>query len=130
MENITIKKVSVHTRRHPKMQYVTTHNGGSKALLRDYNKDMNEYNEPTRVYVNPSNYSIMENFLNRTNRPWKLWKPLVEKELKDAGVQGKVRWSQYAGCKMCPCSPGFVLEDAIRDDGRPIDVYITVDLSA
>lgn len=117
-----IVNVKVHERRRPKVGY--NHRG--RALIREHQADMREHFGPTRVYVRPTTYSVMENLLNRRNRPWKVWKPLVERELRDAGVQGKVRWSQYAGCKMCPCSPGFVLEDAIRLDGTPVDVWITV----
>jgi hypothetical protein len=39
-------------------------------------------------------------------------RPLVSEVLKPIGRNGvKVSWSQYAGCKSCPCSPGFTFDD-------------------
>jgi hypothetical protein len=115
-----IVKVVVHERKLFEPEYKRGRQTRSSRMERS------EFYEPTRVYVEPTTYSVMENLFNRRNRPWKAYKPLVEAELRNAGVQGKVHWSQYAGCKMCPCSPGFVLEDAIKLDETPIDIYITV----
>jgi hypothetical protein len=33
------------------------------------------------------------------------------------------RFSVYAGCS-CPCSPGFVLDDTVRVDYRPVDLFV------
>lgn len=118
-----ITKVQVHERHYPKGSSYP--NGRNKPAPR---QDIREYHEPTRVYVQPSDYSVMEHLVNRRNRPWKAWKPLVQAELADAGYTGRVRWSQYAGCKMCPCSPGFVIDRVLMDEvtHAPIDVWITV----
>jgi len=66
------------------------------------------------VYVSTENYSVLENLLNRRNRPYTEWKPVVEKMLRDDfNVDTnlvKVSWSQKAGCMMCPCSPGFIIK--------------------
>lgn len=34
------------------------------------------------------------------------------------------KFSVRAGCSMCPCSPGFVLDVRITVDGRPVDLWI------
>lgn len=123
-----IAEVKVRERQHPKMRFWQFPNGRSKPLRRDYNSDCAEYDQTTRVYVWPKNENILENLTNRQNRPYKEYKRLVEKELEDAGYECKVRWSQKAGCKMCPCSPGFVLDKTIYgEDNRPVDIHITVE---
>ena len=30
-------------------------------------------------------------------------------------VEVKLSWSKYAGCKMCPCSPGFLVKAQVPD---------------
>lgn len=118
-----ISKVQVHERGRPTSTF--DWKGRNVPPSR---RDIKEFYEETRVYVQPENYSIMENLANRRSRPHNVWKPIVQQELKDAGYEGKIRWSQYAGCKMCPCSPGFILETTMRDDvsNDPIDIWITV----
>jgi hypothetical protein len=72
----------------------------------------------------------LENLGNRTSRPYQDWKPLVIKQLADMGIEySRVRWSQKAGCSMCPCSPGFVVDDARYTDGRRVtglDIWLTL----
>jgi hypothetical protein len=36
----------------------------------------------------------------------------------------EIRFSQKAGCTMCPCSPGFVLDVRYTFDYSPIDLWI------
>lgn len=47
--------------------------------------------------------------------------------LKLAGVPSSttMSWSKHAGCKMCSCSPGFILEG--QDNGR--DIWVTIDIT-
>lgn len=86
-----------------------------EALVKERQKN-------TRVYVDVKDESILENLGNRTSRPYKAWKPLVEAKLKEMGIGfEKIRWSQYAGCS-CPCSPGFVV---VGDRGK--DIWMTVE---
>jgi len=118
---LKIKKVSVHERRF---------NHRDNNTRRSHR----EYFEPTRVYVFPETYTVMENLVNRCNRPHNAWKPIVLKELQDAGFDvARLQWSQNAGCKMCPCSPGFIVhlkdsDRAIKDPctNKPIDIYINL----
>jgi len=42
--------------------------------------------------------------------------------LEAAGINFEsIRFSQKAGCSMCPCSPGWVADDVLRIDGLRID---------
>ena len=78
----------------------------------------------TRIYIFPADESVFENFGNRTNRPHELYAQHVMPTVLDAlGLRADVRftWSVNAGCRMCPCSPGFIIFPA---DSR--DVYVTV----
>jgi hypothetical protein len=65
----------------------------------------------TRVYFFHEGENVIQNFGNRHARPVDVYKsflPEVEK-IVDGGL-GKARWDRYAGCSLCPCSPGFVCE--------------------
>ncbi len=67
-----------------------------------------EYNASPRMYVD-INDTLFENLLNRTRRPYNVYKTLIhETDLHKYIDLGKLQWSQHAGCS-CPCSPGFIL---------------------
>lgn len=69
-----------------------------------------EYNAKPRVYVWPQE-TIIENLMERRNRPVKLFRYLATRALESEGLtRVKLRWSQTAGCS-CGCSPGFILDD-------------------
>lgn len=36
----------------------------------------------------------------------------------------KLSYSIHAGCGMCPCSPGFILDTQVRVDGQPVDLWL------
>jgi hypothetical protein len=120
-----IASIKVNERGYPRPTYIRQPNGSVKLDRRGFNKDHTEYKETTRIYLSYPLESIMDNIINRRSRPWKALKPLIEAELRDAGYTGRVRWSKHAGCKMCPCSPGFVL-DTNLDYSAPVDVWVTV----
>lgn len=66
----------------------------------------------TRVYVWPSNETIVDNLLSRHDRPHRQWrKDVLPEVFSELGLaEGtKARWSQYAGCS-CGCSPAFILD--------------------
>ena len=75
----------------------------------------NEYFQAPRLYVWHEDEGLLGNFFNRTSRPYRQYKqsivPVVN-ELLGQPVDQKARWSQKAGCAMCPCSPGFILDHA------------------
>lgn len=117
IDGVTVLQVQVNDRRMPKKMR-------GQLVASVGRADMNEYYETTRVYVSPKNESLMDQIQSRRQKPSVTFKKLVIAELREAGYNGKVRYSRYAGCKMCPCSPGFVLESSLGD--APCDVWLTV----
>lgn len=94
----------------------------------------------TRIYVTAKDWNLMDDFLDRINTGGKQALELHRMIRKDGSlarllasldITGKARWSRYAGCSSCPCSPGFVIEDI---DGVPGDkgreIWVTVSPSA
>lgn len=77
-----------------------------------------EYRAYARIYVHPAGETILENLVERRNRPTALYRELMPEILRRAGLPAdtKVTWSQHAGCSMCPCSPGFIVKDHSRFD--------------
>ncbi len=91
------------------------------------------------LFVFPKSETGVEQFIYRATRPVKLFRELLPEIFKKLGLPAdtKARWSNKAGCSMCPCSPGFVLShfarhdfyasvtaddpDAVKHDGGPID---------
>ena len=109
---------------------------GSLASVKLYNDEKPYYlsyrRRKTRVYVWPQNESILENLMNRHERPYTLYRKEIMPNVVSALdlPYAKWRWSQYAGCG-CPCSPGFIIqtEDGypVSYDGRLVDnISITV----
>ena len=55
----------------------------------------------------------MENLENRTRRPHTILRKGVVamfKKLELPIAKSDLKWSQSAGCRVCPCSPGFILQ--------------------
>jgi len=72
-----------------------------KARQESYSDRKREpYKYRNKMYIWPEGETIMENLMNRRDRPHTFYKkeiiPLV------------MKWRQHCGCGMCPCSPGFV----------------------
>ena len=116
--------------------------------------DWNDYYKSPRIYVHPKGETILENlFIGRHNRPYKMYRELIlPTVLEELGwdTDTKLRWSQKAGCTMCPCSPGFIvtlpkLKDSwdlderferdrklptrpasLKNDYEPYDVFVTI----
>lgn len=77
------------------------------------------------VYVNIKDETIIENLINRRSRPYTEWKKIAKKVLNMKGIKfEKLSWSKNAGCTMCPCSPGFIVQNG--DTGRDIWIEVTV----
>lgn len=84
-------------------------------------------NAEARCYFFHQGESIIDDLLERRNRPSKVYEtcfPKVREEIKKvSGVDAdKLRfwWSQYAGCR-CPCSPGFLVKGLYG-----YDIFVTV----
>ena len=84
----------------------------------------NEKADKGRIYVSIEDETILENLQNRRNRPIKLWRAYATAALAELGYTDiPLSWSQYAGCSMCPCSPGFISSAASL---RRKDIYVNV----
>ena len=81
-------------------------------------------NSRPRIYVHLDGETIMQNIQDRRDRPYNVYKKEVLPKLFSVlGINPeKVSWSQKAGCSMCPCSPGFIVQS--RD--IPYDIHVTV----
>ena len=97
--------------------------GGTSYLRR-------EYYEAPRMYVDGGEEeTILENLQNRTRRPYTIFKKMASELFASIGfdvAKTEMSWRQNAGCKMCPCSPGFVLPkdkklNFILPDGTEVD---------
>lgn len=70
----------------------------------------------SRVFVEFGE-TVWEHLMNRRSRPWRELKPLVQTELERLGVDvRKLSWNINAGCGMCPCSGGFLIEGEYGKD--------------
>lgn len=83
------------------------------------------------VYIWPEKETILDNLMNRRDRPYKEWAKLLPEVFKQAfGIEDfkkeyTARWDQYAGCS-CPCSPGFVIRAKDKSKPRLDDVHVKV----
>lgn len=76
----------------------------------------------SRLYVTIKDETILEHLMNRRSRPVKEWRKYAIAALVQLGIDYKeIRWSNYAGCSMCPCSGGFIVKgDKYRN------IYVTI----
>jgi hypothetical protein len=76
--------------------------------------EKNDYLARPRVYVSgDTEESVLDHLNNRTNRPTKIWRKGALNLLNKWALPFatfELKWSQNAGCRMCPCSPGFVMQ--------------------
>jgi len=95
-------------------------------------RDAKEFHSKPRVYFSVKGETILENLVERHVRPFTEYRKVLVAALESIGIDTselKFNWSKYAGCTMCPCSPGFVVS---RKDGRHpttlghCDIWITV----
>lgn len=68
------------------------------------------------IYVSYEGETVLEHLLvGRRNRPHVEYIPFVRQFLDWLDISAsdekgpRIRWSDKAGCEMCPCSPGFVV---------------------
>lgn len=81
-------------------------------------------NSRPRIYISIDGETLAQNLRDRRDRPYSVYKKeVLPKLFRLLGINpAKVSWSQKAGCRMCPCSPGFVVQS--RD--IPYDIHVTV----
>lgn len=84
-----------------------------------------KYDHPyreSRVFVDFGE-NVWEHLQNRRSRPYTTLKPLVAAALSERSIPfTKLSWNRYAGCGMCPCSGGFIIEGG--QTGH--DLWVTV----
>lgn len=94
-----------------------------------------EWVKGTQIYVHEKGETLVENFINRRNRPVDVYRDAAYAAIKlFPELDGhKLRWSVHAGCSMCPCSPGFMLKDSDLHsfrfciDNKPVDLWVDID---
>ena len=104
------------------------------VIPRSYNyKYRSEYSQAPRMYVSVADESIMDNLANRKRRPYNVYKTLIHSsDLASVLNLSELRWSQKAGCTMCPCSPGFILnwqtlKNEAGDSFNNFDIWVTLE---
>lgn len=90
-------------------------NGASVEIRQSLDDLRNGRSSKPRLYVSSSDrFDVVESLANRTRRPHTIWRDAVvdlfAKNSTGVRLTG-MRWSQKAGCSMCPCSPGFILPE-------------------
>jgi hypothetical protein len=89
----------------------------------DRSQNLKPKSDYPRVFVFESGETVMEDLMNRRNRPVDVYRAVAEAALAALGFKDPgLKWSQKAGCT-CPCSPGFIGQGDIGGHG---DVFITV----
>jgi hypothetical protein len=107
-----------------------------ESTPRKFNSSLGRSYQPTapsRVFVDFGE-DVWTHLANRRSRDYNTLRPLIAAKLREMGVEFvKLSWSRYAGCSMCPCSGGFIIDDGKnwRSDGKDYWAKVeTVDLEA
>ena len=80
-----------------------------------YSEYLRARDRKARVYLFPKGEKILDNLMNRHQRPFTVYKKeVIPAVLAAMGLAAdtKVRWSQTAGCG-CGCSPGFIIDSVL-----------------
>jgi len=91
---------------------------GQRATIsfssRGYNETYRERRRKSRLSVYGKDVeTLADNFINRTRRPYKVYREAAKPFLEALGLPTKgIVWNQYAYCS-CPCSPAFILPTPI-----------------
>lgn len=92
-------------------------------LRREFKTD-HEYMARPRVFVSSDSHeSIGEHLANRRNRPQATYRKFANEALDQLCLplnHFTMAWSANAGCRMCPCSPGFITK---MEGYRKTDMY-------
>lgn len=77
---------------------------------RAYNRTWRERKRKSRLSVYGTAVETWaEDFVNRTRRPYKVYREAAKPFLEALGLPTKgIVWNQYAYCS-CPCSPAFIM---------------------
>jgi glutamate/tyrosine decarboxylase-like PLP-dependent enzyme len=117
---IVVSDVSKRERHPSKMPY--------RAYDSDFRYRWSHKARKARIYFSPKGETIIDQLYNRRSRPYNAYRTLIPQVLKQLGYtyeeiqKMKFNWSQKAGCNMCPCSPGFLVE-GLED----VDIWVSVE---
>jgi len=82
-----------------------------------------------RIYFEYTKETVLDNLVNRHFRPWIEMRKLLPEILSQVPDidpnKIKIHKSIHAGCRMCPCSPGFIMAGEKR-----YDIWATVEGSS
>lgn len=92
------------------------------------------YVSAPRIYVQVGDFNVLEDLRNRRRRPYTEFRKFIERAVwPTLGWQEtapKIGWRQNAGCSMCPCSPGFVVQSEhwrpVESIGEHFDMWLTI----
>jgi hypothetical protein len=90
-----------------------------------HGRDYKSYISKPRIYVSVAGDTLLDSLAARGTRPPKQFRTLaVPAALAALGLAAdtRVTFSHYAGCSMCPCSPGYIVEDK----SKRADVWVTL----
>jgi len=98
------------------------------------NKSTHNFKWDHHLYIYFEGESIIDQFHNRRNRPYQMYKKEViptvlnymeqhYPEVFEVVKSTKWHWSQKCGCKLCPCTPGF------HGQTNTIPYHVSVSLS-
>lgn len=81
--------------------------------------------ERPAIYFCRADASVLDLLVERGSEPVAELQDLLPLVFEMAGLDivGPLRWSAKAGCRTCPCSPGFILPP---DTGKSIHVEYQV----
>ena len=90
-----------------------------------YKKNGRLLQKKTRIYFWRSRETLIENFARRFTDPSREYRKFLPEVFEKLGLPAETvaKWNRYAGCTMCPCSPGFILEG---HNGKEFHVTIGV----
>ena len=92
------------------------------------------YVSAPRIYVHFGDFNLVEDLMNRTRRPYTEYRKFIESVVWPTlgwdTIAPKIGWRKNAGCNMCPCSPGFVVQSdfwrPVERIGEHFDMWITI----
>lgn len=114
---IKIKDIKVHTRTRPRGRQ---NHRGRWEYPKAY--EFREYEGKVIVYFSVEGETVWDNIANRRRRPHEEYRKHMPTVLEALGLPAdtKYRWNIHAGCTMCPCSPGIVIQTkGIRTPKKP-----------
>ncbi len=84
-----------------------------RAMPKSYERrELKSYNSKPRLYFHHVGENVFDQLISRHFRPQQLYRHFLPEVFRQVQLpEGTTaKWSQNAGCSMCPCSPGFIIE--------------------